>query len=186
MPNGLCWHVASHVLFPAHGFQGNCLKISFLFLTMNISLHCFQSIFVTIYFNYCQSPTYYCSLGGHCSSVEHTAGQRVYNGTWSTMRACCCLVSYSWPSLKGFVSLEIGKDCPNVFIFGKRKGSWGSSGAMCLIMFGHSSEVTVARGIQCVVSWQSPTGFVFLLGLEKIFYLWGKWDKFEGKKAFSE
>ena len=33
----LCWHVASHVLMAAHAFQGICLKISFLFLTMNIS-----------------------------------------------------------------------------------------------------------------------------------------------------
>ena len=85
----LCWHVASHVLMAAHAFQGICLKISFLFLTMNISLpeaHCFKCIFVIIYFYSCQSPTYYCPLGGHCSSVVHTAGQRVYNGTWSTMR----------------------------------------------------------------------------------------------------
>ena len=58
------------------------------------------------------------------------------------------------------MSLEIGKDCPNVFlIFGKKK-QVEEVLVPCIIMFGQSSEVTIARGIQCVASLQSPTGFV--------------------------
>ena len=75
------------------------------------------------------------------------------------------------------------------FNFGKRK-QIEEALMPWMIMFGQSSEVTVAHMFpksQCVVSWLSPKGFVSS-GISndsyKIFYLWGKWDKFDKLKAF--
>ena len=75
------------------------------------------------------------------------------------------------------------------FNFGKRK-QIEEALMPWMIMFGQSSEVTVAHMVpksQCVVSWLSPKGFVSS-GISndsyKKFYLWGKWDKFDKLKAF--
>ena len=45
------------------------------------------------------------------------------------------------------MSLEIGKDCPNVFLIFEKKKQVEEVLVPFMIMFGQSSEVTVARGI---------------------------------------